>query len=181
MSIKDKDKKKKIGLKGGLLLTVTCLLGVMFIPVALVLIVGMAPTVVAGMIDKSAQKLKAVTVGFMNFAGCYPFLLTLIVQHGNSPEIAFDIIFQPLNIVVIYTAAALGYVIELGVTRLVAAYMVQSAENRIEEIADEQKDMVKRWGQEVTGDIPLDPYGFPINKEDKETAGEKGDEKVAVS
>lgn len=165
--------KKKIGLKGGLLLTVACLLGVMFIPIAVVLIVGMAPTVVAGMIDKSEEKLKAITVGFMNFAGCYPFLLTLVARHGNDPEVAFNIIFQPLNIVVMYMAAGAGYLIEFGIITAVSGFLKQSAQKRIKEIAEEQKDMVKRWGEEVTGDIPLDAYGFPLKKKEEEQSAEK--------
>ena len=156
---------KKIGLKGGLILTVACLVGVMFIPVALLLIIGMAPTIAAGAIDKTPEKLKAVTVGFMNFAGCYPFLLELIVQHGNDPEVALRIILQPLNIVIIYMAAAAGYLIEYGVSKLIAGYLVHSAEQRIEDIAQEQKEYIERWGEEVTGDIPLDAYGFPVKQE----------------
>lgn len=167
---------KKLGLKGGLVITVACLLAVMFIPVAVVLIVGMAPTIVAGMIDKTPQKLKVVTVGFMNFAGCYPYLLTLIARHGNDPGFAFNIVFQPLNIVIMYFAAAMGYLIEYGVTRAVAAMLVQGAEKRVKDIAEEQKEMRDRWGDEVTGDIPLDAYGFPIKQEEQE-----GKEKQAVS
>ena len=155
-------KKRKLGVKGALILSVTCLLGIMFVPVAIVLTVGMAPAIAAGMLDKSEEKLKGMTVGFMNFAGCYPYILTLIARYGNDPEIAFNIIFQPINIVIIYMLAGCGYAIEYGIVRLVAAFLVQSAERRIKDIAKEQEDMVERWGQEVTGDIPLDAHGFAI-------------------
>lgn len=137
-------------------MTVACLLGVMFIPIAVIMIVGMAPTVVAGMIDKSKEKLKAITIGFMNFAGCYPYLLELVARHGNDPKVAFNIILDPLNIVIIYTAAGVGYLIEFGVVKSVAGFLKQSAQKRIEEIAVKQQEMVERWGEEVTGDIPLD-------------------------
>lgn len=165
MAKDNKMKKKRVGLKGGFFLTVICLLGVMFIPVAIVLIIGMAPTYAASLVDKTEEKLKAITVGFMNFAGCYPYLLDLVAKHGNDPQAAFNIIKDPLNIIIMYIAAAIGWIIERGVTLGVAGYLVQNAEKRIESIDDEQNDMIKRWGQEVSGDIPLDAYGFPIKQD----------------
>ena len=167
--------KNKVTFKGAMILTSVCLLGVMFIPVAIVLIIGMSPTVVASLIDKSEEKLKGVTVGFLNFAGCYPFLLTLIVRKGNDPQYAFEIIFEPLNVVIMLMAAGLGYFIEYGTTQGVSGYLYQNAERRVKDIEKEQKQMVERWGKEVTGDIPLDAYGFPIKEDEQE------DEKAAAA
>lgn len=156
--------RKGPNLRGPFFLTIGCLLAMLFLPVAIVLLIGMAPTVVAAFIDKTPEKLKAVTVGFLNFAGCFPYVLTLVLHYGNTPDMAFEIVTRPLNIVIMYMAAALGYMTEFGVVRFSARFLVKSAEKKIREIEKEHARLVERWGEEVNGDVPLDAYGFPVKR-----------------
>lgn len=160
------DKKKTgIGVKARIMGICALVLAIMFVPSAIMLGIGMIPTVIAATIDRSRSWAKALTVGSMNLAGCTLFLIKLWTE-GNKIETSISIISQPQTIVVIYGAAAAGYMIDWALTGLIAGVMVKQGQGRQKEIARQQAELVRRWGPEVTGEIPLDPYGFPIELSD---------------
>lgn len=72
-------------------------------------------------------------------------------------------LFDPRTIVVMYCAAAVGYLIDWAVSGLVGNILVQQAKSRIAAIDERQAAMVKRWGHEVTGEVALDEQGFPMD------------------
>lgn len=159
-----KRKKKQKGLwKKQVFLIVGILSTVMFSALAVIVAVGMIPTFVAAIVDQTAGKMRTLTIGAINFAGCAPFMME-VFHKGNNIEIAINYIIQPRTIVVIYFAAAMGYLIDWAMTGIVSSIMVQKSKSRLGDIKKEQGALVERWGQEVTGSIPLDEYGFP--KED---------------
>ena len=160
-----KAKKKKLGFKGQILLVIFLITAVVFIPTTVLLFVGMIPTFVARLTDQTPERVKGLTVGFMNFAGCFPFWLDM-VQIGHELETALQILVQPRTIVVMYAAAAAGYLIDISMTRIVAGLMAQRGKSRLAEIQKQQERMVRRWGVEVTGDIPIDQYGFPLERKE---------------
>lgn len=142
-----------------------------FLPTTMVLLVGMVPTAVAALLDRTHERVKGMTVGAMNLAGCSPFIIDLWTS-GHTPENAAEIAFRPLAIVVMYAAAGLGYMIEWAMAGIVSAFLTQKAARRLHDIGVQQESLVARWGREVSGDIPLDPYGFPL-----ESAQDDADEK----
>ncbi len=137
-------------------------MSLLFSAVAIILVVGMIPTIVAGIVDKSRGHIKTLTVGAINFAGCTPFMIE-VFKKGNDIETAINYILQPRTIVVMYFAAGMGYLIDWAMTGIVSSIMVQRAKARVKEIQKQQKELTDRWGQEVTGTIPLDEYGFPLD------------------
>jgi hypothetical protein len=150
-----------VSIKAQILVAAFMITAVLFIPTTIVLFVGLMPSIAARFIDKSKLRLKALTVGFMNFAGVFPFWYKM-VEDGHSVEAAFEVISEPSSIVIMYTAAIVGYLIEWGVKGLVANISVQRGQKRVKDIEDLHAQMIERWGQEVTGQIPLDVYGFPL-------------------
>jgi hypothetical protein len=154
-----KKKKKKFGWRGQVLLIILILVSVMFSSIAMVLAVGMIPTIVAAIVDRSEGRLRAMTVGCLNFAGCAPFMIE-VFKNGNSLETAITYILQPRTIVVMYFAAGIGYLIDWAMTGIVSSMMVQKTKSRLKDIEKEKKEMMERWGAEVTGSIPLDEFGF---------------------
>lgn len=137
------------------------LMAVVFLPTTFLLSVGMLPSFVALIADRSRRKTKAITVGAMNLAGAMPFILELWVQ-GHSFEKAFTIITDLKAMVVIYAAAGIGYVIDWAVTGIVASVLLQRGHARKKAIKKRQKDLIERWGKEVTGEVPMDQYGFEV-------------------
>lgn len=154
-----KKRKKNFGWKGQILLIVIIMVAVMFHSMALLLAIGMIPTIVAAIVDRSEGHLRAITVGCINFAGCAPFMIE-VFRHGNSIDTAVKYILEPRTIVVMYFAAAMGYLIDWAMTGIVSSIMVQKTRGRLKDIDKEQKTLVQRWGAEVTGTVPLDEYGF---------------------
>lgn len=152
-------KKKSAGLQGQILFIVGLISAVMFSALSIILAIGMIPTFVAAVTDRSEKKMRALTVGALNFAGCMPFMIE-IFRKGNNMETAIQYILEPRTIVVIYLAAALGYLVDWAMTGIVSSIMLQRGKARLRDIRKEQALLVDRWGQEVTGKIPLDEYGF---------------------
>lgn len=159
-------KKKKISpLKSKVLLTGMLLTSIAVLPTTLIFFIGMLPTIVARFSDKSRHRMRVLTIGFMNFAGCFPFWFKLM-QGGHKFELAVNLIADPFNIVVMYGAAVVGYLIEWALVGVVAGLMAQKGRKRLEDIKKAQEELVERWGSEVTGNVPLDPFGFPFEKAD---------------
>lgn len=163
MAKKKKDSKKK---RGGLgrqsMLIFGVLTALVFLPSTVLLLVGMLPTPFAFLADRTKKKSKVITVGAMNLAGCAPFLFELWGA-GNDFDASLDIITDPGAIVVMYSAAAVGYLISWAMTGIVANIMYRRGRAREKAIQKRQKELVERWGREVTGDIPLDETGFPLS------------------
>jgi hypothetical protein len=156
-----KKKKNALNAQGQLLLVVLVICGVLFAPTTILLLFGMLPTIVAGFTDRSEEKVRGITVGCMNLAGCFPFLLELwTTEHDIARSI--EILSGASTWVVMYAAAGVGYCMEWAMAGAASIYMTEMAQNRLKAIDKQQEQLVERWGKEVTGDIPLDPQGFPL-------------------
>jgi hypothetical protein len=132
-----------------------------FMPTTAMMVIAMLPTIAAGFSDRIRGETRALTIGAMNVAGCTPFLLQLWTS-GHNLDNALSIISDPLTIVVVYSAAGVGWIIDWATAGMVATIMQQSGVRRLADIKARQAALVERWGPEVTGDLPLDPYGFPV-------------------
>jgi len=155
-----KRRKKKVGWKGQVFFIVLLFLCILFSSMAIVMVIGMIPSIVAWITDRTEGRIRTLTVSSMNFAGCVPFLVE-IYKTGNNIETAVSYITQPETIVVMYFAAGMGYLIDWAMTGIVSSIMVQKTKKRLSDILKEQKELTERWGHEVSGTVPLDEFGFP--------------------
>ena|SRR5687768_7431446 len=162
-------KKEKKGARAGwhrqVLLIIILLAALAAMPTTLMIFIGMAPTFSAILIDRTREKTRALTVGAMNLAGCTPFVLRLWTT-GHSIENSLAILTDPRTVIVMYCSAGIGYMIDWAVSGLVASIMVGRATARRAQIVKQQSAMVERWGREVTGEIPIDSAGFPLETGD---------------
>jgi hypothetical protein len=169
---KGRKKKKGISWQTQILLIFVLMAAIAAMPTTMLVFFGMLPTFVALFIDRTGEKTRVLTVGAMNAAGCTPFILQLWTTN-NSMDHAGFIITDPRTIIVMYCAAGVGYIIDWAISGLVGTVMVQRANGRREQIAKHQAEMVERWGVEVTGEIPVDAYGFPLAPDDHPMTGKK--------
>lgn len=160
---KKKNTKKTVGFRFILMLFLLALMSVMFLPTTLLLAVGMLPTLVAFVIDTDPAKNKSFTIGAMNFAGCFPFLLG-IWQSQDAMYAAISYLADPKTVVVMYSAALLGYMINWIVAIAISSLLVKRAQMRIKKIEEQKLAMEERWGVKVNGMYNLDEYGFPIQQ-----------------
>lgn len=157
-------KRKNLGWRGQLLLIFAALSAIAAVPTTVMLFFGLLPTAVAVFIDRTREGTRALCVGAMNIAGCSPFIFQLWTG-GHTVENAVSIITDPRTIIVMYSAAGVGYIIDWTISGLVGGVMVQRAQAKRQQNIKIQKSMVERWGREVTGEIPVDSQGFPIGGE----------------
>ena len=145
------------------------LAAIILMPTTIIMIFGMIPTIIALLFDKPGKKVKSLTVGALNLAGCTPFLLNLW-DTGHNIDNAIIIVTNPLVIVVMWGAAGFGYMIDSALSGIVGTIVAGRARVRITDIQEYRKDLIERWGEEVTGEHALDAHGFSVEKKnDKES------------
>lgn len=172
---KEKEKSKKEpevapekprggGARAQIFLIFGMMAAVVFLPTTIVVGIGMLPTIVAFLLNGKSYRAKAFGVGAMNLAGVSPFLISLW-KDGQGFDKAVEIISNPQSIIVMYMAAALGHMINWVMGGIVGSIMYDSGKRRAKEIEKRQQELVERWGEEVTGSVPLDAQGFPVRQE----------------
>ena len=119
-----------------------------FLPSTIVFSVCMIPTLVAAIIDNEQRKTAWLTVGSMNLAGTVPGVFNLW-DMGHTVPAAFQLVAQPMTIMLSFGGAAVGWMIYYNVTPIVALIILRKNEGRLKDIEKRQKVLVKKWGAEV--------------------------------
>ena len=122
--------------------------GVVFLPTSMLLFVGMLPSLVAYIFISRCSSAKVSTISAMNLVGCIPFIFKLWAS-GNDFEASMEIITNPRYMVIIYTAAMFGYMIDWVVTGIVSSFLYQRGVKRMAAIKKRQKELVTQWGDDV--------------------------------
>ncbi len=76
---------------------------------------------------------------------------------------SLEIATQPMAVIVMYAASGVGYVIDWAMSGVVSTILYQRGLSRRKAIERRQEELIDRWGREVTGDFPLDEYGFALD------------------
>lgn len=161
---------RRVGLKPWVKVLVLILLfpfAALLLPTTLVVATMMAPTWVAYMTDRSAEKHLAITVGLLNFSGTLPAIIDLW-SRGQSHDAAMLLLTDVFVWAVAYGAAMLGWVIFALMPGLVGSYFKMTTESRIKSLARQQKDLIDEWGHAVADGMAL----IPLDGDDGE--GEAG-------
>ncbi len=125
----------------------TPLIAVLF-PTCLVLAVGMAPTLVAYVLDGARDRYFALTVGLTNFCGVLPGLADLWMN-GHTIVDAKAVVLDPLFWLFATAAAGIGWLIQMGMPPIIAAYYAMASEARIKTLMQQQNTLMETWGEEV--------------------------------
>lgn len=120
------------------------------LPLCLLVIGGMLPTVVAVVVDHHQRRYLARTVGAMNLAGVMPGALRLW-EAGVSFDSLQQVIDSPYNWLVMYGAAAIGWVLYFCVPPVVAMVIEVRVDETKHRLETQAKALVEEWGEEVTG------------------------------
>ena len=137
----------------GILLAViiTVPMMVLIMPTSVLLLIGMAPTIVALIVDRDPDRYAAITVGPLNFCGVLPSAMTLWQGAHTVPD-ALRILADPSSWLVMYGAAGAGWLIYMAIPPVVAGFLIQRHESEIKRLRKRQEDMVAEWGQAITGE-----------------------------
>lgn len=123
----------------GILLTV--------LPTALVLVIGCLPTLVAVIVDRSPRHYLVRCVGFLNCAGVAPYLVKIWMHH--TVLAAMQMLINPYVWLVMYGAAAIGWMIYLSAPSIAWLQVELMGARRITALQTRQHQLVRDWGEEV--------------------------------
>jgi hypothetical protein len=112
------------------------------------LVIGMLPTGIALALDRSRHKDQARSVGYLNFAGCLPWVVDFWMSGGNLERV-FEIVGDPLVLAVMYTAAATGWALCFIIRPFVATYLAVAVDYREGQVKKRQNELAAEWGDEV--------------------------------
>jgi hypothetical protein len=125
-------------------------LAVTALPLCILLLSGLVPTMVATVVDRYRAKYLTRTVGFMNLAGLTPLVVHLW-SNGLTMDGVALILSRPINWLMMYGAAGIGWVLFLGMPSLARVFVDIRADQLQRELKARANQLVEEWGDEVTG------------------------------
>jgi len=128
-----------------------CLVALLVIslPTVLLLLFGMLPTIVAWVIDRSKQKYATFCVCGMNFSGVFPFMSDIWFK-DHSTDAAVRILTNVFDLMVIYGAAAFGWMVYVAVPPVITQFISAMLQKRVATLRDQQQKIVEEWGEGVS-------------------------------
>ncbi|MBF0247507.1 MAG: hypothetical protein HQL36_05480 [Alphaproteobacteria bacterium] len=130
-------------------LLVMTFLAVIAAPTMIVLFFGLLPAMVAYIIDRTPHKSAAITVGSINFIGVFPYVMQLWFDI-NDVSAAMDIVKDLFALLVMYSAAAFGWLLFLALPTVISSFVVVMHQRKVAQLRGQQKDLIDEWGAEVS-------------------------------
>ena len=121
----------------------------------LLLIIGLLPSLVALIVDRTPHHSAAICVGASNIAGVAPFLFRLWFE-TPSLAAATAIVTDVFALAIMYGAAAAGQLLFSGLPRLCVSLNAMMVKRKVQRLRDRQRELVEEWGAEVAGDASED-------------------------
>ena len=118
------------------------------LPTAIVVGVGMAPSIVAFVADVERPRYRAYTVALLNMAGTLPFVIDLWAG-ANTLASAVAIIGNVFAWLAMYGAAGIGWGLTVVMPGVAGIVFNAWADRRIVVDREEQARLVQDWGPEV--------------------------------
>lgn len=123
-------------------------LSVAALPVCVLLVVGMLPSIVAYIVDQTPRRTLTLTVGPMNLAGTAPYCLQL--WFGTNTLRGLGLFLNDAWVwLVMYLAAAAGWLLFFGMPVIVHFLLERSIDRRKARLVQIQKKLRAEWGDEV--------------------------------
>ena len=134
-----------LGLGIGLILI---LFMVFSLPSLIVLSIGLLPTAVAFIVDRSDHKSGAFCVGGMNFSGVLPFIIKLWSE-SHTVIAAIEIISDIFSLLIMYAAAGFGWMMFLAIPPVISSFLTVISQTRVKVLRANQQKIVDEWGPGV--------------------------------
>lgn len=122
------------------------------LPTVIMFFLGMLPSLVALVIDRSKGKHAAFCVSGLNFSGLFPYLMEVwFINH--STDNAIRILTDVFNLMVIYGAAAFGWLLYIAVPPVITTFLSVMSQHRMTILKTTQSDIIEEWGEKVASTI----------------------------
>lgn len=125
-------------------------------PTLMVAIGGMLPTLVAFIVDNRPERFAARTVGYLNLSGV--FIVCLDMWSGDHTwQAALELLYEPINWLIMFGTAALGWLLYFILPPISAAYLTVSNDLKMKSLVSDQDKLTKEWGNGVSRNAPGAP------------------------
>ena len=143
---------------------VLTLLAIISLPTLIIFIVGMLPTGVARICDRTAQKYATLCVGGLNICGVFPYIIKLWTNN-HSIIAATNTVSDLFALLVMYSMASFGWLMFLAVPPVVSTFLDVLAQRRVNTLRGKQQSLAQDWGAEVAVEFNgVEFNGVDINK-----------------
>jgi hypothetical protein len=112
------------------------------------ILVMLLPSIIAYIADNSAKRHTYITVFLCNLSGLMPFAINLISM-GNPHNMFVSLITDPMVWLMVYSAAAFGWILVWGCPYFAEFYYELKATARIAKLEMTQKKLLEEWGPEI--------------------------------
>lgn len=136
------------GLGSTIGLTVLGVLVVAVLPLCLVILAGMAPTIAAAVSDRHPQRHLLRSVAVLNIAGMVQ-PVAMLLHLGLSVYGAAMVLFDPNQWLWMYGSSAVGWLCFLGMPPAMAYVIAGRAARTERELQARAEALVAEWGEEV--------------------------------
>jgi hypothetical protein len=118
------------------------------LPSYVFLMFALAPTVVAALVEKGEYRYAWLCVGGTNVAGAAPYFFDLWAR-GHTLATAVGLLLDMSSMLIVYSAAAAGWMLYLGVPPVVGIFLGVISKRRIATLKAIQKKLVEEWGPQI--------------------------------
>ncbi|MGO8914416.1 MAG: hypothetical protein ACLQJR_00745 [Stellaceae bacterium] len=129
---------------------VIAVLALTALPLCILVVAGLLPTGAAVLVDRHRRRYLARTVGAMNLAGVFPGALRMW-EAGITFASLQQVIGSPYSWLVMYGAAAVGWMLYFCVPPVVAMVLEVKVDETRRRLEGRIKLLTEEWGDEVTG------------------------------
>jgi hypothetical protein len=124
------------------------------LPTTILLAVGMTPTLVALVVDITPGRYLTRCVAGLNVTGTVPFIGTLW-SGVNDISSAIAIVSDPFAWLSMYGAAAIGWLLFLGLPGVVTVLRTLNAKRRVNALRETQQELLHEWGDTLDTPKPM--------------------------
>lgn len=121
---------------------------VLALPTVFVGFFGMAPTFVAFIVDRSRERYATFCVAGINGCGVFPYMLDLWTG-SHSINQAISIMTDPFSLIVMYGAAAFGWMMFITVPPVITSFLGVMAQQKVATLRTQQRKLIEEWGESV--------------------------------
>lgn len=118
------------------------------LPAFLILVVASIPPLVAYFVDRDSEKYAAVAVGTLSFSGALPYILDLWLNSFTIRQAVLTLA-DPYTWLVIYGAAAAGWLMYFFLPMAAHSYLKMSSDHRMATLQKECDAIAKEWGSSI--------------------------------
>ena len=148
----DGEEPKKRSLQPLLWVIFIAIIILAFPETVMLLFIGMLPTFVAFIIDRSPQKYLTCCVCAMNVTGVFPGIHELWTTQNNI-ALALKIVTNIFDLSLMYLSAAMGWFIYSIVPPIIRIFIKIIGQQRINLLRGQQQNLPYEWGKDVANII----------------------------